>query len=45
MVVDYRGHSEHIQLAMTQLGKQYAILGYSWLQKHNPEINWETKEV
>jgi hypothetical protein len=25
MVVDYKGHSEHIQLAMTQLGKQYAI--------------------
>jgi hypothetical protein len=45
MVVDYKGHSEHIQLAMTQLGKQYAILSYSWLQKHNPEINWETKEV
>jgi hypothetical protein len=45
MVVDYKGHSEHIQLAVTRLGKQHVILGYSWLQKHNPEINWETKEV
>jgi hypothetical protein len=45
MVVDYKGHSEHIQLAVTQLGKQYIILSYSWLQTHNPEINWETKEV
>jgi hypothetical protein len=45
MVVDYKGHSKHIQLAMMQLGKQYVTLGYSWLQKHNPEINWETKEV
>jgi hypothetical protein len=45
MVVDYKGHSERIQLAVTRLGKQHVILGYSWLQKHNPEINWETKEV
>jgi hypothetical protein len=45
MVVDCKGHTERIQLAVTQLGKQYVILGYSWLQKHNPEINRETKEV
>jgi hypothetical protein len=45
MVVDYKGHAEHIQLAVTRLEKQHVILGYSWLQKHNPEINWETKEV
>jgi hypothetical protein len=29
---------------MTCLGKQHIILSYSWLQKHNPEIDWETKE-
>ncbi|KAJ7903034.1 hypothetical protein B0H13DRAFT_2512652 [Mycena leptocephala] len=45
MVVDYKGHSERIQLAVTRLGKQHVILGYSWLQKHNLEINWETKEL
>jgi hypothetical protein len=45
MVVDYKGHSERIQLAITRLRKQYVILGYSWLLKHNPEIDWETKEV
>jgi hypothetical protein len=45
MVVDYKGHAERIQLAITRLGKQHVILGYSWLQKHNLEINWETKEV
>jgi hypothetical protein len=45
MVVDYKGHSEHIQLTVTRLRKQLVILGYSWLQKHNLEINWETKEV
>jgi hypothetical protein len=45
MVVNYKGHTERIQLTVTQLRKQHIILGYSWLQKHNPEINWETKEV
>jgi hypothetical protein len=45
MVVDYKGHSECIQLAVTWLGKQHIIFGYPWLQRHNPEIKWETKEA
>jgi hypothetical protein len=45
MVVDYKGHSERIQLTVTRLGKQHVILSYSWRQKHNLEIDWETKEV
>jgi hypothetical protein len=45
MVVDYKRHTERIQLTVTRLRKQHIILGYSWLQKHNLEINWETKEV
>ena len=45
LVLQYKGHSEHVQLAVTGLGKQQLILGYSWLRKHNPEINWETWEV
>jgi len=45
VVVRYKGHSERCVLAVTGLGKQDIILGYSWLRKHNPEINWETKEV
>jgi hypothetical protein len=28
-----------------QLGKQSMILGFTWLCKHNPEINWKAKEV
>jgi hypothetical protein len=27
------------------LGKKSMILGYNWLQNHNPEINWQTKDV
>jgi len=27
------------------LGKQNLILGYSWLKDHNPEVDWQKKEV
>jgi len=30
---------------MTGLGKQRIILGFPWLNKHNPEINWQTREL
>jgi predicted aspartyl protease len=45
IVLRYENHSEHTQLAITHLGKQSLILGYNWLHNHNPEINWQTKEV
>jgi hypothetical protein len=41
----YENHSERTQLAVTRLGKQSMILGYNWLRNHNPEINWQTKDV
>jgi hypothetical protein len=39
VILRYENHSEHTQLAITHLGKQSLILGYNWLQSHNPEIN------
>ena len=45
MVLHHKGHSKQVQFAVTRLSKQKLILRYSWLWKHNPEINWETKEV
>jgi len=27
------------------LGKSNSIIGYTWLHKHNPEVNWETGKV
>src|SRR5947209_7086697 len=29
----------------TNLGKTPIILGHTWLQKHNPDINWTTGKV
>jgi hypothetical protein len=45
IILHYENHSEHTQLAITHLGKQSLILGYNWLHNHNPEINWQTKDV
>ena len=40
ILMTYRGHSERIVLAVTRLGKQSMILGFTWLEKHNPEIEF-----
>jgi hypothetical protein len=45
VILRYETHSEHTQLVVTHLGKQSLILGYNWLCNHNPEINWQTKDV
>jgi hypothetical protein len=45
VILCYETHSERTQLAVTRLGKQSLILGYNWLCNHNPEINWQTKDV
>src|SRR3981189_456319 len=45
VILRYKGHAERTQLAVTSLGKQSIILGFTWLCKHNPEIDWQTKEV
>ncbi|EGN95122.1 hypothetical protein SERLA73DRAFT_38246, partial [Serpula lacrymans var. lacrymans S7.3] len=40
-VVEYQGHREQVTTKVTQLGKIDLILGYAWLFKHNPEIDWQ----
>jgi hypothetical protein len=34
----------NLQLLVTGLGKQRIILGFPWLNKYNPDINWRTGE-
>jgi len=43
--ITVNGRQEKIKLFMTGLGKQRIILGFPWLNKHNPEINWQTGEL
>jgi hypothetical protein len=45
LVLRYDSHSERALFAVTRLGKQNIILGFTWLRDHNPEIDWQTKEV
>jgi hypothetical protein len=45
VILHYENHSERTQLAVTHLGKQSLILGYNWLCNHNPQINWQTKDI
>ena len=41
----YREHVERVKLDVYELGKVDVILGILWLTTHNPEINWEMREV
>jgi len=45
VVLRYKTHSKRMLLAVSSLGKQNMILGYTWLKDHNPEVNWQTGEV
>jgi len=38
-------HAEKLWCAVTCLGKVPLILGHTWLQKHNPDIDWVTGKV
>ncbi len=40
-----RGHTEWIDLTVTNLGKKDIYLGHDWLKRHNPAINWKTGSI
>ena len=40
--LDIFGQKKMMRSLVTGLGKQKIILGFPWLQKHNPIINWQT---
>lgn len=40
--VQINDHAEVVTFAVTNLGKSDMILGFDWLQKHNPTVNWRT---
>ena len=45
IIIDYQGHCEKVTAEVTDLGKNQVILGYMWLKKHNPDIDWTNREV
>jgi len=45
VILHLNRHAEHVNFAVTNLGKQNLILGFTWLQEHNPKINWKTQKI
>ena len=45
LTVDFLGHREELCAEVTNLRKNSLILGYMWLKKHNPLIDWEKGTV
>jgi len=41
----YKGHVERTEIDVIGGQKWEVILGMSWLERHNPEIDWKTGEV
>ena len=39
------GQTNATRLLVTGLGKQRIILGFPWLKKRNPNINWKTSDA
>ena len=45
LIMIHKGHREKVTFEICDLGKVNLIIGYTWLKKHNPEINWNTGEI
>ena len=45
LTMTHKGHKEDVTFEICNLGKVNLIIGFTWLQKHNPEINWLTGEI
>ncbi|KAG5721929.1 hypothetical protein E4T56_gene18425 [Termitomyces sp. T112] len=45
LVLCYWNHAEHTIFAITSLGRQNMILGFTWLHKHDSEMDWTKEEV
>ena len=41
----FQNHTERATFAVCDLGDKAAIIGHTWLFRHNPEVDWQTGEV
>ena len=41
----YGKKTRKVRLLVANIGSEDLILGYGWLKKENPRINWKTAEV
>jgi predicted aspartyl protease len=45
IIIQFQEHHERVTTEVTNLGKNQMILGYMWLSRHDPEIDWTTGTV
>ena len=45
LMLSHKGHKKKAVFEVCDLGKSTVIIGYTWLQKHNPEIDWKTGDI
>jgi hypothetical protein len=38
-------HEEIIEFSVADIGQKDLFIGHDWLQHHNPEINWQEKQI
>jgi len=43
--IEINGHKEHLEAAVMDLNGMDMFLGYDWLVKHNPEVNWKNGTI
>jgi len=43
--VEINGHKKQINAAVMDLNSTDIFLGYDWLVKHNPEVDWSKKTM
>ena len=43
--IKINGHKEQLEAAVTDLNRMDMFLGYDWLVKHNPEVNWKNGTI
>ena len=45
VILRYDDHSKRTLFAVTKLSGRTTLLGYTWLCKHNPQIDWQNKTI
>ena len=45
LILSHKEHKKKAVFKVCDLGKSTVIIGYTWLQQHNPEIDWKTGDI
>ena len=43
--IKINGHTEQLEAVVTDLDRTDMFLGYDWLVKHNPKVNWKNSTI